>query len=58
MYYCQSYVCLFLVFSESRSHHTAVVMPSNEIVLVGGNDNDDWPNNWEIFNFNSKTLEC
>ena len=58
MYYCHSYVYLFLLFSQSRSHHAAVVMPSNDIVLVGGNDNDDWPNNWEIFNFNSKTLEC
>ena len=58
MYYCQSYVCLFLVFSESRSHHEAVVLPSNDIVLVGGHDDDNWPSTSEIFNFNGKTLEC
>ena len=38
------------MFSRDRFHHASVVLPSKDIVLVGGEDEE---RNGEIFNFNS-----
>ena len=46
-----------LLFSQSRIDHAAVVLPSNNIVIVGGRDTDSMKTGEIIANFKSKTLQ-
>ena len=46
-----------LLFSQSRIDHAAVVLPSNDIVIVGGRDTDSMKTGEIIANFASKTLQ-
>ena len=46
-----------LLFSQSRIDHAAVVLPSNDIVIVGGRDTDSMKTGEIIANFKSETLQ-
>ena len=46
-----------LLFSQSRIDHAAVVLPSNNIVIVGGRDTDSMKTGEIIANFKSETLQ-